>query len=65
MQALLFVKLVEQCLGILQVGGIEALREPVVDAGKYRAGFVAAAFPREQPREARCSIGDAVGHEIE
>jgi hypothetical protein len=34
-------QLVEQCLRILQVGGIEAFGEPVVNFREHRARFVA------------------------
>ena len=53
LRALLFVKLVEQGLGILQIGGIEALREPVVDFGKHRARLVVLTLLRQQARETR------------
>ena len=36
-------KLVEQCLGLLQDWGIEALREPAVDRGEEIAGGIALA----------------------
>jgi hypothetical protein len=45
-------QLVEQRLGVLQVGGIEAFGEPVVDAGEHRAGFVATPLRGKQPCEA-------------
>src|SRR5271155_4828991 len=48
-------QLVEQRLGVLQVGGVEAFGEPVVDVGEHRARLVALALLREQPREARRS----------
>jgi hypothetical protein len=35
---------VEQRLGFLEVGGVEALGEPVVDLGEHRARFVALAL---------------------
>ena len=50
----LAAELVEQRLGFLQIGGIEALGEPGVDFGQHRARFVAATLLREQPREACC-----------
>jgi hypothetical protein len=40
--ASLRTELIEQDLGVLQVGGIESLSEPVVDVGEHCAGFVAA-----------------------
>jgi len=36
-------QLVEQGLGVLQVGGVETLGEPVVDVGQHRARLVATA----------------------
>ena len=39
----LVTKLNEQRPGVLQVGGVEALGEPVVDFGEHRASFVAVA----------------------
>jgi len=51
--ALLFAKLLEQCLGVLQIGGVEAFREPVVDFGEHRASFISLALLVEQSREAR------------
>ena len=39
----LMAQLVEQRLGILQVGGVEAFGEPVVDFGEYCAGLATAA----------------------
>ena len=47
------LQLVEQRLGVFQVGGVEALGEPVVDFGEHRARFVATTLRCEQPREAR------------
>jgi hypothetical protein len=44
--------LVEQDLGIYEIGGGEAFRKPVVDVGKAGAGFVATPLFREQPCEA-------------
>jgi hypothetical protein len=35
-------QLLEQLLGVLQVGGVEALAEPVVDVGERRARLIAA-----------------------
>jgi len=40
-------QLVEQRLGVLQVGGVEALGEPVVDIGEHRVSFGALALLRE------------------
>ena len=48
----LFAQLFEQCLGILQVGSVEALGEPVVDFGEHRARLVTIALRRAQTREA-------------
>jgi hypothetical protein len=39
----LVTQLFEQRLGLLQVGGVEALSEPVVDFGEYRTRFVTVA----------------------
>src|SRR5262249_51620131 len=46
------LQFVEQRLGVLQVGGVEALGEPAVDFSKHRARFVAAIGVAEQAREA-------------
>ncbi len=46
------LKLVEQSLGVVQVGGVEAFGEPVVDVGEHRARLVATALRCEQSREA-------------
>src|SRR5208337_1282989 len=43
---------VQQRLGVLQVGGVEALGEPVVDLGEHRAGFVATIRVAQQSCEA-------------
>jgi hypothetical protein len=43
---------VEQRLGVFQIGGVEALGEPVVDLGEHRAGLVATTSEIEQPSEA-------------
>jgi hypothetical protein len=48
------VELFERRLGIFQVGGIEALSEPVVDVCQHRAAFSATAFAGQQSGEA-CS----------
>src|SRR5260370_25442812 len=45
-------QLIEQRLGVLEVGGVKALGEPAVDFGKHRASLVATALLREQPGEA-------------
>ena len=42
----LFVQFVEQGLGILQVGGVEALGEPFVDFREHRARLVTLALLR-------------------
>ena len=52
LRTLLFVELVEQGLGVFQVGGIEAFGEPVVDFGQHRARFIEMTLLREQAREA-------------
>src|SRR5262249_3504489 len=41
------------CLGVLQVGGVEALGKPVVDFGEHRARLVAPIGVAHEPREAR------------
>ena len=43
------ILLVEQRLGVLQIRGVEALGEPVVDFGEHRARFVGAQ-PAERHR---------------
>jgi hypothetical protein len=48
----LTAQLVEQRLGVFQVGGVEAFGEPVVDFRQHRARFVAMTLLREQSREA-------------
>jgi hypothetical protein len=45
-------QLVEQSLGVLQVGGVEALGEPAVNFGQHGARLVATILFREQPCEA-------------
>ena len=45
-------QLFEERVGVFQIGGIEALREPVVDFAQHRARFVATTLVREQSREA-------------
>src|SRR5262249_45045449 len=45
-------QLIQEGLGVLQIGGVEALGEPVVDFLEHLAGFVAFALPREEAREA-------------
>src|ERR1700722_2172345 len=44
-------QLVEQCLCIFQIGGVEAFREPVVDIGEPRTCLFAASLRYEQPGE--------------
>ena len=48
----LLAKSIEQCLGVFQVGGIEALGEPVVDFREHRARLITLALLCEQPCEA-------------
>ena len=43
----LAAQLVQQRLGVLQVGGVEALGEPVVDLGEHSGGLVALASLRQ------------------
>src|SRR5258708_34667080 len=45
-------QLVEQRLCVLQVSGVEAFGEPVVDFSEQSARLFALAFVAEQPREA-------------
>src|ERR1700736_6094802 len=47
--AALRTELIEQDLGVLQVGGIESLSEPVVDVGEHCAGFITTAGIAKQP----------------
>src|SRR5215469_6685040 len=49
----LTAQLVEQRLGVLEVGGVEAFGEPVVDFGEHHTRFVAAIGVAQEPRE-RC-----------
>ena len=53
LRTLLFVKLVEQGLGVFQIGGVDALGEPVVDFREHRARLVLLALLSEQTRETR------------
>src|SRR2546430_6741374 len=48
----LIAHLDEQRLGILQVGGVEALGEPTIDVGEHRARLAAAILFGEQLAEA-------------
>ena len=48
----LVAQLIEQRLGLFQIGGIEAFGEPVVDRGEHRARFSGTALSREQTAEA-------------
>jgi hypothetical protein len=45
-------ELIEERLSVFQVGGVEALGEPVVDLGEHRVRFIPLALLREQPCEA-------------
>jgi hypothetical protein len=47
-------QLVEQRLGVLEVGGVEALGEPTVDWGEQVVGLPPLALLGPQPREASC-----------
>jgi hypothetical protein len=59
----LAIQFVEQRLGVLQVGGVEALGEPVVDFGEHRERLVAAAGVAEQPGEAHGSrVAPLISH---
>jgi hypothetical protein len=51
-QRVLFDQFVEQCLGVFQIGGVEAFGEPAIDVGEHCAGFSAATLLLEQPGEA-------------
>ena len=51
-QRMSVAQLAEQRLGVLQVGGVEALGEPVVNVGEHHARFVAASSVAQQSREA-------------
>src|ERR1700730_13283189 len=48
---LIGAQLIEQRLGVLKIGGIEAFGEPAVDFGEHRPRFVATALRCEQARE--------------
>jgi hypothetical protein len=48
------LQLLQQRLGVLEIGGIEAFGEPIVDFGEHRARLIAATLLRKQPREAHC-----------
>src|SRR5262249_18732495 len=50
----LCAQFVEQYLGVLQVGGIEALGEPAIYIGEHRASLFASAALRVQACEASC-----------
>src|SRR5215467_3709523 len=50
--AWLLIQLIQQSLGVLQVGSVEALGEPVVDFGELRARLIAAIGVAQQPSEA-------------
>src|SRR6266851_2169433 len=39
-----FAEFVEQRLGVLQIGGVEALGEPAIDLGEHRSRFIAIAL---------------------
>src|SRR6516162_390218 len=45
------LKVPQQRFGVLQVGGVEALGEPVVDLPEHRARLVAFALTRQEPRK--------------
>src|SRR5208283_5554001 len=55
----LVFQVLEQRLRVLQVGGVEALGEPVVDFGQHRARLVALALLVEEPREAHICFQSA------
>jgi hypothetical protein len=45
-------QLVEQSLGVFEVGGVEAFGEPTVDCGEHRPRLLATTLRHEQSREA-------------
>ena len=51
---ILIVQLIDQDLCVLQIGGIEAFGEPVVDFGEHRARLIAAIGVAQQSCEAGC-----------
>ena len=51
-QCMSVAQFVQQCLCVLQVGGVEALGEPVVDFGEHRARLITAASASKQTSEA-------------
>jgi hypothetical protein len=46
------LQLLQQGLGVLQIGGVEPFGEPVVDFREYRARLVTTIRIAQQPREA-------------
>ena len=46
------LRLILQGLGVLQIGGVEALGEPVVDVGEHRVCFILAFGIAQQSRKA-------------
>src|SRR5215469_11128594 len=52
--SLVISQLLQQRLGVLQIGGVEALGEPVVDLGEHRTRIVKAIRIAQQSRKARC-----------
>ena len=48
----LITQLIDQRFGLLEIGAIEALREPVVDRSEHRPRPVTAALGHKQPSEA-------------
>src|SRR5262249_24366534 len=53
-QRMSIAQFVEQRLGVFEVGGIEAFREPVVDFKEQCARLIVTMLPRQQPRKAGC-----------
>ena len=50
----LFAQLIEQCRGILEVGGVETFSEPAVNFGEHRPRFIAIPLLDQRSRQARC-----------
>src|SRR5215472_2472748 len=48
----LLAQLIEQRLGLLEIGSVEAFGEPVVDFGEHRTRFIPLPLLRQQAREA-------------
>jgi hypothetical protein len=46
---LIGAQLVEICLGVFQIGGVEALGEPVIDVGEHRARLIVTRISNDLP----------------